>query len=185
MSLVTIAGIDPGLQGAIAIVQLEIRGHLDIAMKSVIKVFDMPVALVDSGKLPDMRRLEDVLRQYSVDAIAMEWPGPRNPNEKDEKGREIRSYKSEWRFAIGCGLTLSTCLSTCQRVVLYAPRSWKSALKLSRDKGGSIDLARSLVSPEVAAAHFEFASKDGRAEAFLVAEHLRRQMCSGKPVAWV
>ena len=55
---------------------------------------------------------------------------------------------------------------------MVTPQAWKKAMKLTSDKKQSLAMARELW-PN---APLNFAKHDGRAEALLMAEYLRRQM---------
>lgn len=116
-----IVGIDPGLTGAIAAAHVE-RGGEGFELGRLAAIRDIPVTQVDSGDLVNARALFDILDDLAPSIIALEWPGPRQP------GKGQRSYKTEWRFALGCGATLAVCQSVTQRVVLVPPNTWKAAL---------------------------------------------------------
>lgn len=169
-----VAGIDPGLKGALAIADLRKNegGQFDLA--AVRLVIDLPITQVDNGKLVDTRKLLEILEYHEPKVISLEWPGPRTS--RSSKGNP----QTEWRFALGCGATLAACQIATERVTLYSPNSWKSALGVTADKATSINLARSLVDP--ATASLLKVSKDGRSEAILLIEHLRRRLNEGFPL---
>lgn len=166
-----IVGIDPGLTGAIAAAHVE-RGGEGFKLGRLAALHDIPVTQVDSGNLVDARALFDILDDLAPSIIALEWPGPRQPGEGQ------RSYKTEWRFALGCGATLAVCQSVTRRVVLVPPNTWKAALRVTSDKATSVSMAQELAPGE---SRF-ITSKDGRAEAFLLIEHLRRRLNEGAPL---
>ena len=166
-----VVGIDPGLTGAIAAAHIE-RGGEGFELGRLAALHDMPVTQIDSGNLVCARTLLDILDDLAPSVIALEWPGPRQPGEGQ------RSFKTEWRFALGCGATLAVCQSVTTRVVLVPPNTWKSAIGGTSDKATRINLARKLAPGE----ERFITSKDGRAEAFLLIEHLRRRLNEGSPL---
>ena len=66
---------------------------------------------------------------------------------------------------------LAELLTTCESPLLVSPQKWKKFFGLDKDKHKSVELARELF-PE--ASDYLLKSKDGRAEALLIAEYGRR-----------
>lgn len=146
-----ILAADPGLGGAIvcATVNEDTLTITDVAFR------DMPVTdIIDERRLPDQSIIEQYLHDESPEVAVIEKIGPR-----PRGGRS-----SEWRFAMGYGLLLSTIFNKCDRVHLVAPNSWKRKMSLTYDKKESILLAKSLF-PDYSDA---IKNKDGRAEALLM-----------------
>lgn len=171
-----VAGVDPGLSGAVAIADMRqenIGGRRGPwGFSSLLAVQDLPVKRLDEKRLLDAPRFFDLLTEYSPDLIALEWP----------TARPDRPVASEYRFALGNGATLAACQIACDRVTLVNPVSWKSDLGLSSDKGLSIDLARRVAPGEDAQRFFSLETKDGRAEAFLLVEYIRRKLNRGEAI---
>ena len=171
-----VAGVDPGLSGAIAIAEMsrekigQRRGHF--GPPSLLLVQDLPTIKLDTGKLLDVRRFFDLLGEYQPAMIVLEWP----------TARPDRNVSTEYRFALGNGATLAACQIACDRVVLANPASWKAELGLSSDKDQSITLARSIADEITRERFFSLQSKDGRAEAFLLIEYLRRKLNRGDQI---
>lgn len=156
-----IAGIDPGLKGALAFVDLSDDGR-DVMG---IEVFDMPtVDFVDGRPVPDPRALRQLMDEMQPGLILLEHV----------EARPKSGAASEWRFASGFGATLAVCqtFSDDARVHLVRPRLWKDKLGLSSDKSQSLDLAREIF-PD-AADLLKRQKDDGRAEALLLVEYARR-----------
>lgn len=72
---------------------------------------------------------------------------------------------------VGKAELLAENLSSVEEPLLVTPQRWKKYFKLDRDKHKSVDLAREMF-PE--AEGLLTYSKDGRAEALLIAEYCRR-----------
>lgn len=167
-----IAGIDPGLEGALAVADIRKDNGGQFQLAAVLRIEDLPIGKYDNGDLIDVRKLTEILGEYEPRIISMEWPGPRTS--KTSNG----TPKTEWRFALGCGATLAACQLITPMVVLYAPITWKSALKVTSNKMTSVELARSLVDQETRKLFLK--SRHDRAEAFLLIEHVRRLLNAGK-----
>ena len=72
---------------------------------------------------------------------------------------------------VGKAELLATLLSTIEDPVLVTPQKWKKFFGLDKDKHKSVDLARELFPT---AEELLLYSKDGRAEALLIAEYCRQ-----------
>lgn len=129
-ALMLIAAIDPGLKGALALVDLD-----DM---SVVGLDDMPVeTFVDGRQVPDGRAVHDLLRSWNPDLVVLEHVEPR--------GTDGRA--SMWRFAAGFGsvMTAAQLYSGAERrLTLVRPAIWKPALGLSADKRESLTMAREI-----------------------------------------
>ena len=157
-----IAGIDPGLKGAIAFADVTATGFSRIA------VYDMPVSdLVDGRDQPCEAGILEIFDAEKPHMAVIEHVGPRPRS----------GSASEWRFAMGFG-ALRGCVRAWFRaqgagpgIHLVTPKAWKSALSLDGDKSGSLALARSAF-PAVSSA-LARQKDDGRAEALLLLEYYR------------
>jgi crossover junction endodeoxyribonuclease RuvC len=150
-----ICGIDPGLDGAIALVSEDL---------AKIVVLDMPTfAIKGSGKTK--RRTFDLyqlaqwmdLHAASIKRAVIEEPSAR-PGE---------APSSAFKFGFGCGLAQTIVAAHFIPVTLASPARWKRAMGLSADKDDSRRLASRLVPRH---SHlWPLKKHDGRAEAVLLA----------------
>lgn len=151
-------GIDPGLKGAFAVVDLE----TDDA-----QIFDMPVVdFVDGRPVPDVYGIAQIINSTQPDMFIVEHVEAR-PHGKT-------GAASQWRFAAGFGATLAACQLTGVRgnVALVRPPIWKAALKVTAEKDTSLNLARELFPQSTDM--LKRKKDDGRAEALLLVEYYRR-----------
>lgn len=146
-------GIDPGLSGAIAILD----------GTKLVDVFDMPVVEIQHGK---KKR-----RKISPEMIVSEL--------SDYNGRISAAYvedvhampgqgvTSVFSFGEASGIARGVLAGLLIRTTLVSPVEWKRKLKLGRDKGESRGLAAQLWPCQ--AGTFKRVRDDGRAEAALIA----------------
>jgi len=158
---VKVAGVDPGLTGAVACIR-----YLDRALTDwrVDAVHDMPVtSALDGRPMPDAVGVYDILRDLQPDLILLEHV----------EARPGRGSSSSFRFAQGFGAILAAAQLSVdgQRVHLVRPRIWKGALGLDSDKEKSLALARAEF-PD-AADMLKRKRDDGRAEALLLTTYHR------------
>ena len=156
-----VAGVDPGLTGAVACIR-----YLDRALTDwrVDAVHDMPVtSALDGRPMPDAVGVYDILRDLQPDLILLEHV----------EARPGRGSSSSFRFAQGFGAILAAAQLSVdgQRVHLVRPRIWKGALGLDSDKEKSLALARAEF-PD-AADMLKRKRDDGRAEALLLTTYHR------------
>jgi crossover junction endodeoxyribonuclease RuvC len=158
-----VAGIDPGLTGAIAVI--------DDAGE--VAVFDMPtLALARGGKSKreiDAHGLVDILSQRISHCFVEQvnsMPG--------------QGVSSVFAFGKAYGLVLGILAATRTPMTLVTPRVWKAATRTPSAKDGARARARaSQVLPQ--AAHlWPLRKHDGRAEAALLAHYGLRQLKSGR-----
>jgi crossover junction endodeoxyribonuclease RuvC len=139
-----IAGIDPGIHGAIAIFH---RGAL-------VELHDMPVA--DSRV--DGAQVAEILRDLVPDTVVLEdtQPMPKNGS--------IASFK----LGLNTGIVIGAIHTLGYPLVRIRPVDWKRANGLiGKSKDASRYLARELWPSH--ADDFKLAKNDGRAEAALIA----------------
>lgn len=151
-----VLGIDPGLSGAVAVVDGD---------KNLIAVFDMPVVVTKTKRKLDVFKLALQIETYA-DRIALtliEDVGPMS-------GKE--GVVGMFNFGLVTGMCHGICASLMLPIHLVKPAVWKTALGLGRDKNESRFLAQRQF-PEMKA-HFERKKDDGRAEAALLALFARR-----------
>lgn len=152
-------GIDPGLDGAIAILS-----------PGSVEVYDTPTITVQGTKKKK--------RHYDMDAMLQLIPSGPGFNAIIEEVHAMPGQGVTSMFSMGFGLGAwhmllrANGLSTTR----VEPRRWKSEFGLiSKDKNGSILRAKELF-PQ---ADITLKKHDGRAEALLMAEYLRRTLARG------
>lgn len=156
-----VVGIDPGLKGALALV--------DTDTGAVLGIEDMPTAIfVDDRPVPDPIAIARILTDWQPDLIILEHV----------EARPASGRTSEWRFAQGFGALMAACQLVTEQpsTHLVRPKKWKHALGLSADKSLSLDAARDAF-PD-AAEMLTRAKDDGRAEALMLIEYYRRELLS-------
>lgn len=146
-----VIGIDPGLTGAIAVVDHD--GAL-LALSDLPIIRDGKLSWVDGGRLQSF--LIDTLTGRSARALV------ERVQAFPKQGRS-----SAFNFGVGFGSILSVLQARHIAIELVTPASWKRAMGLTNDKQASLDKAR-LLFP---GADLPFAKHDGRAEALLLAQY--------------
>jgi crossover junction endodeoxyribonuclease RuvC len=149
-------GIDPGLSGAIAV--LDQAGEL-VSVSDLPIIRDKSLAWVDGDALQVM--LKNALsgrpcRAYVERVGSM--PG--------------QGVASSFQFGCGFGSILGVLQATLISMVLVTPQTWKRSYGLGNDKHASLHKAR-LMWPR---ADLRLAKHEGRAEALLIAEYGRRHL---------
>lgn len=153
-----IAGIDPGLGGAIALLD---------GNNAVAQVYDMPtleISVKVLGKPRKRRRLDmyALARWFDLHGKDIAQAVIENPQSRPNDGA-IAAFK----FGFGCGAIQAMVASQFIPVRLVPPASWKKAMGLTSDK----DAARLIASQRFPAASHWWTRvmDDGRAEAALLA----------------
>lgn len=144
-------GIDPGLTGAIALI--------DTATKELRQVQDIPILQLKKKKRIDTYMLVQMLDSMARDTdLAVIEEVTASPQ---------MGVVSAFNFGFGAGLLHAAVAASSITIKLVKPSVWKPALGLSRDKNKSREKAMKLWPKQ---AHL-FARKkdDGRAEAALIA----------------
>jgi crossover junction endodeoxyribonuclease RuvC len=142
-------GIDPGLSGAIAVLNGE--GAL-IAVDDLPVIRDLRLAWIHGGELQGfiLSALEGARAVAFVERVSS-MPG--------------QGVASSFQFGVGFGSILSV-LQTLQIAIEFVtPGVWKKSYGLSKDKHASLHKAR-LLFPT---ADLHLAKHDGRAESLLIA----------------
>lgn len=148
MNMLTL-GIDPGLTGALALLDAEGQPEL-VADLPIIR--DRSLAWIDGGVLQSTIR--DALRGRPCRAVV-----------ERVSAMPKQGIASSFVFGVGFGAVLATLQTLRLPIELVTPASWKLALGLGKDKRASLDRAR-LLFPM---ADLSLAKHDGRAEALLIA----------------
>ena len=145
-------GVDPGIHGAIAVLQENGR---------LIDVFDMPITKVKVGAGLKTRivaaRLQEILAPYT-DSVG--WV-------ERVSARPGQGVSSVFAFGEAYGLVRGVLAGLCIPTHTVAPAVWKKALRLGSNKESSRLMAMEIW-PEDARV-FKRVKDDGRAEAALLA----------------
>jgi crossover junction endodeoxyribonuclease RuvC len=148
MSAPLCLGVDPGISGAFALVDL--AGNLH-------EVDDLPTRGVGARQMLNTAALAGFLRPFKIDLAVVELVG----------AMPKQGVSSVWKFGYACG-QLEGALSGLGIPVMYVtPQAWKRSFNLPADK----EAARSRAIETFPARHVEFMRKRdaGRAEAALIA----------------
>jgi crossover junction endodeoxyribonuclease RuvC len=148
-------GIDPGLTGALALLDGESQVVL-LADLPVIR--DRKLAWIDGGELQGI--LLNALQGRPCRAIV-----------ERVSAMPRQGVASSFAFGVGFGSILGVLQTLRLPLELITPAVWKRRLGLSSDKRASLDKAR-LLFP---AADLRLAKHDGRAEALLIAHWALRR----------
>lgn len=150
-----ILGIDPGANGALALIQ----GH-------AVELHGMPNLKVKRGKSDkaevDAHSLWSLLSDLSPDVCYLEQVG----------GRQGQSASAAFNFGRAAGAAEYLCIAAGIRLIRVAPNRWKRALRLPSGKDEMKAAAMRLWPAQ--AAQFGKARVDF-AEAALIAEYGRKQ----------
>lgn len=152
-----ILGIDPGLTGAVAV--------LEPATHHLVDVFDMPVIKIKNKKPKiDIHQLAHTLKVYAPKTYlaVIEEVGVMT-------GVEARS--SMFNFGFGAGVLHGILVALDIPIIAVRPAVWKSLMGLSRDKKLSVDKAHSYFpnQKQMFTKVHNGKARDGRAEAALLA----------------
>lgn len=168
-----ILGIDPGQKGALSLIS---------DSRSIISITDMPC---DYGNkqtgylnpvellalLRRINRLPDVI-------VALEWPTSR-PGEGGERSNN---------FGKGLGYLEMALLSLFMQYVKIPPANWKKALGLpGKTNPNALKLTEDMFNQLFPKQSWRITGprggfKDGRADATLIAEYMRRRLAEGTPI---
>lgn len=147
-----IIGVDPGLSGAIAII--------DAKTTSIVDLHDMPII--------EYKRKKNQIDLYTLASIVDAHAKQTKMAIVEEVGAMPKQgVVSTFRFGYVTGIVVGVLSANYISITQIKPSVWKPALGLSRDKEDSRVLASKLYPKEV----HRWARKkdDGRAEALLLA----------------
>jgi len=150
MTPLVIVGIDPGLTGAIAII--------NAATGALIDVVDMPTMPTTKGKHDiSAPLLADLLRHERIHLAVVE----------QVHSMPRQGVASSFKFGLGYGTILGVLGTIGAPIRHVTPQQWKKAMRVTADKGTARTRA---TETWPASAHlFARAKDDGRAEAALIA----------------
>lgn len=155
-----VIGIDPGLSGALAI--LDERGTIAL-LADLPVIRDRSLAWIDGGEFQSI--LLGAIRGRPARAVV-----------ERVSAMPRQGVASSFQFGVGFGSVLSILQALHLPLELVTAAQWKKALGLSSDKRASLHKAR-LLFPT---AELHLAKHDGRAEALLLAHHAVIR-CQRKP----
>jgi Holliday junction resolvasome RuvABC endonuclease subunit len=157
--MVRILGVDPGVHGGLAIVEIN-----DGAVPQLIDAIDIPTAGTGAKERVDVLALRAWIQAHRPDRAGIER-GQAMPKQGASSG---------FKFGRACG-ALEAVLACCEiPLELVEPSIWKRAHHL---RGGDKEGARQLALQMFPAAHALFARKKdhNRGEAALIALHVGRR----------
>lgn len=150
-----ILGVDPGLSGALALI--------DYASGELFDVFDMPTLEIGRKTVLDEYALARLLDEHAARIVEgwSEQPTPRDGQSVQAVGTSLRNY----------GFVRGVIVANFVPLHDVAPATWKRAMRVTGDK----DEARAEASKAFPLASHRWALKkhDGRAEAALIAAYGR------------
>jgi len=150
-----IAGIDPGLSGAVCIFDVD---------KGILTILDMPTVEVKSGKTMKRRlsepMLAELLRPHEIDHVALEQVG----------AMPKQGVASTFNFGQTYGAIRGVLAGLRIPVTMVAPAKWTRDMKVTGGKDANRQRAAQLF--PAYAASFSRAKDDGRADAALLAHWL-------------
>ncbi len=147
-----IAGIDPGLSGAICVFDVDI---------GVLTILDMPTVEVKSGKTMKRRlsepMLAELLRPHEIEHVALEQVG----------AMPKQGVSSTFNFGQTYGAIRGVLAGLRIPITMVTPAKWTRDLKVSGGKDANRQRAAQLF--PAYAASFSRVKDDGRADAALLA----------------
>ena len=146
-----VAGIDPGKNGAIAI--------LDSKTGELLELHDMPL----NGDEVNGWAIHEILLNAYVEAVVVE----------DVKTIMVASKSTNMKLGKACGVIHGVVIASGRKMLRLTPQSWKKTMGLlKKEKKHSLGLARELW-PHMTD-DFKHLTHADRAEAALIAEAARR-----------
>lgn len=154
-----VAGIDPGLSGAVAILD----------GTRLLTVFDIPTVEEAHGKGTRARIAPALFQDELIGDVRISVAFVEHVNSSPQMG-----VTSAFRFGEAFGAILAVLQCSGVRTELVRPQTWKKALGLNND--GEVSRARAIELWPDQSAFFKRKMDHNRAEAALIAEWGRRQM---------
>lgn len=157
MTPTCILGIDPGLSGALALLD---------TVTGALEVVDMPTLSVKGKALLDERALARLVDDWSsrVREVWLEQVTPR-------PGQSVSGVRTS---CTNYGLLRGICIASFLPIQDVAPAKWKAALKVPADKDGARLRASNLLPRD--AHRWPLKKHDGRAESALIALYGAQQL---------
>lgn len=143
-----VLGCDPGLSGALALVETD--------GPQLSEILDMPVIRYGKAAVIDGARILDWLDGREIAAIVVE----------DVHSMPRQGVASMFAFGRALGGVEAVLTAVGAPITHVRPQAWKKRAGLGREKAGSLDLARLRFGPRE---EFRRKKDEGRAEAALIA----------------
>jgi crossover junction endodeoxyribonuclease RuvC len=153
-----IAGIDPGLTGALAL--------YDTTTREILEIWDMPTLAIKRGKSVKHRVDVQALTFIIVDFKLFDV---KHVYIEDVGGMPGQSAPAAFSFGFSAGLPAGMVAFAKIPCTPVAPATWKKALGLKGSKDDARYMASQLLPS--AARHWQRKKDDGRAEAALIARY--------------
>lgn len=159
--------IDPGLQGALGVIN-ERGGYMGMFDAPTLKVKKSGKGHKNTYMVADMWKImHGLTRDYDVVCCAIEY----------QASRPGQGAPATFSQGYGYGLWTMALASVRVPYEVVQPRKWKADMRIpaGSDKSASILMATQLF-PGAPLSTARGRDLDGRAEALLIAEHLRRKL---------
>lgn len=159
-----IMGIDPGLSGALGLIDTK---------TGEIQVVDMPLRVQSSKRVRSKTtgKMRDKVKRVVDGRAVADWIEAHQPDEaivEAVASRPQQGVVSVFTFGESYGAVCGAVEAMCLPLHRVPPRVWKArAGLLNQDKSASLTLARTTFAS--AAPHLKRAKDNGRAEALLIA----------------
>lgn len=163
-----VMGIDPGLKGAIAIIDfrdLKIETIIDMPLVKTPKNPKNPKGSKSSKKAREHRVIDIATLALEIDSYVRETAVSYIEHNSSRPGQGLQST---YRFGYVSGLIHGATAALGIPVLSVRPEIWKGHLGLTSDKTTSLNLARKMW-PEYANQYFSLKKHSDRAEAALIA----------------
>jgi crossover junction endodeoxyribonuclease RuvC len=162
-------GIDPGLNGAIAIIDHNLN---------IIDLMDCPVNKIKTGKskIVNLKKTEQIKTEVNgkvIYEVLLKYRGACCVIEKAQAMPQ-QGVVSMFNYGLGYGKYVMGMESLDMTYKEVPPGLWKSKFNLSSDKEESTELARKLLDKEGKYVYLK--KHDGRAEALLLALYSRNHV---------
>jgi hypothetical protein len=163
-----IGGIDPGINGALALLDVDAEGRL-----VVVDARDMPTVGESTKREVDVLALIRWLKDHEIDHVYLEYVNaqPSRPDPETGQRRDM-GVASAFRFGFIAG-EIRACVVGCRiPFTIVAPAKWKKLAGLPGGAGNK-EASRQLALRLFPDAHNLLARKrdEARAEAILIARH--------------
>lgn len=161
-------GIDPGLNGAVAVIKPEFKDG-DFVVPQVVAVHDTPTLTIEGDKTKrkyNKAAMAELLRPYHGQDVLVILE---NVHSMPKQG-----VASSFSFGLGLGIWEGIIAALMLPLEMPSPQRWKKALLSDQGKEKDASRFKAMQLFPALATQFSRAKDDGRAEALLMAEYGRR-----------
>lgn len=166
-----VMGIDPGIKGAIAVLEVISFHPQDLKVK-LISVRDFPLVKEIKNKSKNTTRnrldLKSLAFQMELDSLDVKFAMIEDVGKRQTEADPLSAFA----FGYATGAVSGMLASNGLQIEKVKPEVWKSFFGLTSDKKLSIQWASRLVPESIE--HLTLAKHDGRAEAILLAYYAAR-----------